>query len=117
MNLNNSVEMFYKSVIESSSDEESDDDFELIMATAALIYEQNSRPRGSTKPRRANIKRNREKGHYQLYRDYFHPTYPANLRGAHILAPLPDVKVVVHDYLRKCEGIQPVHHMQDRCHR
>jgi hypothetical protein len=31
---------------------------------------------GSVKGRKANVKRNRERGHYQLYRDYFHPTRP-----------------------------------------
>jgi hypothetical protein len=43
-----------------------------------LLHEHTSRPvyRGSVKGRKANVKRNREKGHYQLYRDYFHPTKP-----------------------------------------
>jgi hypothetical protein len=31
---------------------------------------------GSVKGRKANVKHNREKGHYQLYRDYFYPIKP-----------------------------------------
>jgi hypothetical protein len=70
--------MFYKTIIEPSSDEESDDDTELMMAVAMLLHDHTSRPvyRGSVKGRKANVKRNREKVHYQLYRDYFHPTNP-----------------------------------------
>jgi hypothetical protein len=30
----------------------------------------------SVKGRKPNVKRNRDKGHYQLYRDYFHSTKP-----------------------------------------
>jgi hypothetical protein len=70
--------MFYKNVIESSSDEESNDDTELMMVAAMLLHEHTSRPvyRGSVKGRKPNVKRNCEKGHYQLYCDYFHPTNP-----------------------------------------
>jgi hypothetical protein len=70
--------MFYKNVIESSSDKESDDDSKLMMASAMLLHEHSSRPlhRRSIKGRKANVKPNHEKGHYQLYRDYFHPTKP-----------------------------------------
>jgi hypothetical protein len=47
-----------------------------MMVAAMLLHEYNSRPvyRGSVKGRKPNVKRNRERGHYQLYRDYFHPT-------------------------------------------
>jgi hypothetical protein len=76
MELSKSIQIFYKKVIESSSDEESDDDSELMMATSTLLHEHTLRLvyRGSVKGHKANVKRNREKGHYQLYRDYFHPT-------------------------------------------
>jgi hypothetical protein len=73
-----SIQMFYKTVIESSSDEESDDDTELMMAAAMLLHEHTSWPvcMGSVEGCKPNVKHNREKGHYQLYRDYFHPTNP-----------------------------------------
>jgi hypothetical protein len=78
MELRKSIQTFYKTVIESSSDEEADDDTELMMAAAMLLHEHTSRPvfRGSVKGHKPNVKCNREKGHYQLYRDYFHPTNP-----------------------------------------
>jgi hypothetical protein len=77
MELSKSIQMFYKNVIESSSDEEADDDTELMMAAAMLHHEHTSRPvfRGSVKGHKPNVKRNRERGHYQLYREYLHPTH------------------------------------------
>jgi hypothetical protein len=62
MNLNNTMEMFYKNVIIGWG---VNDDSKLMMAAAALIYEQNMRHvhRGSTKARRANFKRNQKKVH------------------------------------------------------
>jgi hypothetical protein len=69
--------MFYMNIIESSSDEDLDDDSELMMATAMLLHEHSSRPVHRALSRgAANVKRNREKGHYQLYWDYFQPTKP-----------------------------------------
>jgi hypothetical protein len=49
-----------------------------MMAAAMLLQEHTSRPvyRCSVKGRKPNIKRNHEKGYYQLYRNYFHPTHP-----------------------------------------
>jgi hypothetical protein len=78
MELSKSIQMFYKNVIESSSDEESDDDSEKRMAATMLLHEHTSRlvHWGSVKGRKANVKRNRERGHNQLYRYYFHPTKP-----------------------------------------
>jgi hypothetical protein len=78
MELSKSIQTFYKTVIELSSDEVSDDDFELMMAAAMLLHEHTSMPvyRGSVKSRKPNAKHNREKGHYQLYHDYFHPSNP-----------------------------------------
>jgi hypothetical protein len=57
---------------------ESDDDTELMMAATILLHEHTLRPvyRGSVKGCKPNVKRNRERGNYQLYRDYFHPTNP-----------------------------------------
>jgi hypothetical protein len=59
-----------------------------------LMHEHNEgqrpRHRGSTRPRKANVKGNWEAGHQRLCRDYFHDTTP--LRGIDILAPVPDVK-------------------------
>jgi hypothetical protein len=76
--LSKSIQTFYNTIIESSSDEESDDDSELIMAAAMLLHEHTSRSvyRGSVMGRKPTVKRNREKGHYRLYRDYFRPTKP-----------------------------------------
>jgi hypothetical protein len=78
MELSKSIQTFYKNVIESSSNEEADDDTELMMAATMLRHEHTSRPvyRGSVKGRKANVKRNRERGHYQLYHNYFHHTRP-----------------------------------------
>jgi hypothetical protein len=42
MELSKSIQMFYKNVIESSSDKEADDDTELIMAAAMLLHEYTS---------------------------------------------------------------------------
>jgi hypothetical protein len=78
MELSKSIQTFYKNVIKSSSDKEANDDTEMMMVAAMLLHEHTSRPmyRGSVKGRKANVKRNRERGHYQLYCDYFHPTRP-----------------------------------------
>jgi hypothetical protein len=78
MELSKSIQTFYKNVTESSLDEEADVDTELMMAAAMLLHEHTSRLvyRSSVKGHKPNVKRNREKGHYQLYRDYFHPTSP-----------------------------------------
>jgi hypothetical protein len=63
MNLSNSIQMFYKNVIESSSDDVRDDDSKLMMATTMLLHEHNSRPlhRGSVEDVRpmssANMRR------------------------------------------------------------
>jgi hypothetical protein len=71
--LRKSIQMFYK-IVESSSDKESDDDSELMTAATMLLHEHTLRYRDSVKGRKPNVKHNREKGHYQLYRDYFCPT-------------------------------------------
>jgi hypothetical protein len=44
MELSKSIQMFYKNVIESASNEESGDDSELLMVAAMLLHEHTSRP-------------------------------------------------------------------------
>jgi hypothetical protein len=75
------------------------------MVAAMLLHEHTSRPvyRGSVKGHKPNVKHNREKGHYQLYCDYFHPTNPI-FSAEKFLAPLPDVKEVVFDDFKWSEG-------------
>jgi hypothetical protein len=60
MDLSISIQRFYEHVTESSSNNESDDVFELMMATIVLLHEHSSRPlhRGSVKGHKANVKRN-----------------------------------------------------------
>jgi hypothetical protein len=43
MNLSNSIQIFYKNVIESPSDDVWDDDSKLMMATTMLLHELKSR--------------------------------------------------------------------------
>ena len=77
MELSKRIRKFYETFIAPSSDEDSDDDTELLVATVMVINEYTySGPmrRGSVKGRAPNLLRSRERGHYQLYRDYFHPT-------------------------------------------
>jgi hypothetical protein len=76
--LSKSIQTFYNNVIESSSNEEANNDTELMMAASMLLHEHTLRLvyRGSVKGSKANVKPNHERGHYQLYLDYFHPTRP-----------------------------------------
>jgi hypothetical protein len=106
MDMNKSIQMFYKNINEFSLDEDLDGDSELIMATTMLLHEHKLRPvhKGSVKGCVANVKRNREKGSYQLYWDYFHPTKPT-YDCANIPTLLPDVNKVVNDYFERSEGI------------
>jgi hypothetical protein len=73
--LNN--EFFYTHFFEDWSDTESDDDSDLVVTYASILNEQNEsympQWRGSMPDRAANLDRNREAGHVQLYTDYFHP--------------------------------------------
>jgi hypothetical protein len=59
-------------------DEDADNDTELMMAATMLVHEHTSRPvyMGSVNGRKPNVKRNHERGHYQLYHNYFYPTNP-----------------------------------------
>ncbi|KAK1608299.1 hypothetical protein QYE76_031972 [Lolium multiflorum] len=69
-------EYYFKNFIDTSSEEESDDDF--FTDAALLIHEhivsQIPVHRGSLPGRAAALDRERERGHDQLFRDYFQPT-------------------------------------------
>jgi hypothetical protein len=68
-------EYYFKNFIDTSSEEESDDDF--VTDAAMLIHEhivsQIPVYRGSLPGRAAALDRKRERGHDQLYNDYFQP--------------------------------------------
>jgi hypothetical protein len=72
---NLSNEFFYPHFFD-ESDTNSDDDADLMVAVATVLNEANEaympQWRGSVKGRAANLDRNRENGHVQLYVDYFH---------------------------------------------
>jgi hypothetical protein len=74
INLNN--QFFYTHFFD-ESDTESDDDADLMVAVASDLHEENEaympQWRGSLPGRAANLDRNRENDHTQLYADYFHP--------------------------------------------
>jgi hypothetical protein len=74
VNLNN--EFFYTHFFD-DSDTNSEDDADLMVAVATVLNEANEaympQWRGSVKGRAANLDRNRENSHVQLYADYFHP--------------------------------------------
>jgi hypothetical protein len=74
VNLNN--ELFYMH-FDDESNTDSEDDADLMVAVATILNEQNEaympQWRGSVKGRAANLDRNQENGHVQLYADYFHP--------------------------------------------
>jgi hypothetical protein len=74
-----SIEFFYKNVMESSSDEDSDGETDLFFAAASMVHDQYLLPlcRGSSsKKRKGNTDRDRVGGHEHLFKDYFHPTNP-----------------------------------------
>ncbi|KAK1664178.1 hypothetical protein QYE76_052337 [Lolium multiflorum] len=75
------VEKFRAEVVDSSSDEESDQSTQTLATTAAsMIHEFTSNPgpvhRGSVKGRSKNLPRNRVEGQLRLHKDYFHLTNP-----------------------------------------
>jgi hypothetical protein len=78
--LKQSIEFFVKDVLDRLSKDEAYASLGLMVAAASLIREHTEiqRPvhRGLTRPRRGNLKRDREGCHYRQYRDYFHPTKP-----------------------------------------
>jgi hypothetical protein len=66
-------------VLESSSDEDSDGETDLLMAAAGMVNEHFLMPPrrgGSSKQREGNVDRDREAGHVRLYKDYFDPINP-----------------------------------------
>jgi hypothetical protein len=73
VNLNN--EFFYTHFFD-EFDTDSDDDVDLMVAVATVLNEANEaympQWRGSMKGRAANLDRNWENGHVQLYADYLH---------------------------------------------
>jgi hypothetical protein len=73
------IDFFYKNVIESSSDKESDGETELLLAAASMAHDHFMLPKhrgGSSVKRKANKNRDRVGGHASLMRDYFHHTNP-----------------------------------------
>jgi hypothetical protein len=74
---------YFDNVPMSSSDEDSDGETELLVATAGMVNEHFLMPPyrgGSCKKREGNVDRDREAGHVRLYKDYFdsiRPTYKA----------------------------------------
>ncbi|XP_051211597.1 uncharacterized protein [Lolium perenne] len=80
MDLRQSLEMLRREVMDTSSDEESDETSQLLVSVASLIHKHNGRQMlvywGSMKGRLANIKRNRVGVHNQLYKYYFDLTDP-----------------------------------------
>jgi hypothetical protein len=70
---------FYKNVLESSSDEESNGETNLLIAAAGMVNKQFLMPAcrgGSSKKRHANVDHVQEAGHVCLYKDYFDPINP-----------------------------------------
>jgi hypothetical protein len=66
-------------VLNLSSDEESDDETDLLMADTGMVNEHFLMPPhrgGSSKKREANVDRDREAGHAHLYKYYFDPINP-----------------------------------------
>jgi hypothetical protein len=66
-------------VLDSLSDEESNNETDLLMAVAGMVNKHFLMPPrrgGSSKKREANIDRDREAGHTRLYKDYFDPINP-----------------------------------------
>jgi hypothetical protein len=71
------IELFYKNIIESSLDEDSDREIELLFTVANMMHDHFLLPKrrgGSSAKRKVNTGRDRVVGHTCLMRDYFHPT-------------------------------------------
>jgi hypothetical protein len=68
---------FYTYFLKNWSDSEFDDDSDLMVAVASILNQENEvympQWRGSMPGQAANLDRNREAGHVQLYANYFHP--------------------------------------------
>ncbi|KAK1693600.1 hypothetical protein QYE76_010297 [Lolium multiflorum] len=75
------LDKFRAEVVDSSSDEESDQSTQTLATSAAsILHEYNSKQapvhRGSVKGRSKNLPRNRVEGNLRLHKDYFHRTDP-----------------------------------------
>src|SRR4051812_39499854 len=69
-------EFFYDNFIESSTEESSDDDTDILFATLLVnehFARQRPKFRGSIPGHAPALDRNRERGHLMLYDDYFQP--------------------------------------------
>ncbi|KAK1682370.1 hypothetical protein QYE76_043218 [Lolium multiflorum] len=112
------VEKFRVEVVDSSSDEKSDQSTHTLATTAAsMIHEFTSYPRpvhrGSVKGLSKNLPRNRVEGQIRLHNDYFHltnPVFPEKL-------PVQDVKGHVHGHSTGRQKLRPLLPMQARCNR
>jgi hypothetical protein len=65
---------YFDNVLMSSSDEESDGETDILMATAGIVSEHFPIPPHrdcSSKKQEGNVDRDREAGHVRLYKDYF----------------------------------------------
>jgi hypothetical protein len=103
--MSKAIECFYKNIIKSSSDEESDGETELLFTAARMAHDHYlllKRKGGSSVKRKANKDRDRVGGHAGLMRGYFHPTNPVYDAKT---SPLSDVQKVVSVYSPWCEGI------------
>ena len=80
--MDSSNEFFYSHFTD-TSDDSVDDDTDILVAAATLVHNFNetelSKHVGSVVGRAPALNRDRECGHWQLWKDYFHPikpTYP-----------------------------------------
>jgi hypothetical protein len=73
--VNTKNEFFYKKFVQTSSDEDSDDDSDVLLAVPSLLHDHNEAMlhqwKGSVPDQAKNLDHNREAGHVQLYNDYF----------------------------------------------
>lgn len=104
------LEKFRAEVVDSSSDEESDQSTQILATTAAsMIHEftSNEGPvhRGSVKGRSKNLPRNRVEGQLRLYKDYFHLTDPVFKEK--MFRAVEDVKGVVHGHSPGRQTLHP----------
>jgi hypothetical protein len=103
--MSKAIEYFYKNIIKSSSDEESDGETELLFTAARMAHDHYlllKRKGGSSVKRKANKDRDRVGGHAGLMRGYFYSTNPVYDAKT---SPLSDVQKVVSVYSPWCEGI------------
>jgi hypothetical protein len=87
MNLSKSIDFFYNNIINTASQDESDNDSDLHIAATTLMHEHTEalRPtyKGSMSPRKGNVKHNRKAGHRRIYTNYFHDSSPLFVEHTH----------------------------------